>query len=86
MTPGLVLASVEEFNAVISPDEESTELDPLPVKVRTSTAGVSIFGPTPSGSNPLNQRQDSGMFTGVHVGDYYTHFGWLYSDSLVALC
>lgn len=65
MTPGLVLASVEEFNAVISPDEESTELDPMQVKIRTSTAGVSIFGPPP---DPLNQRQASGMFTGMYVG------------------
>ena len=37
-----MLASAEEFSAIIEDEDE----DPIPVTVRTSAAGVSIFGAT----------------------------------------
>ncbi len=50
MRLGLVLASAEEFNAIIEDEDE----DPIPIKVRTSAAGVSIFGAT--GKHACQQR------------------------------
>lgn len=69
---GLVLASVEEFNAVIMPDaQHSDDIDPAPVQIRTSVAGVSIFGLRINSSSLRALEQGADTFTGAQAAAHF---------------